>query len=161
MGPVLRSTARLLLAAGLAAALAPAHALDFSANYDLTRPAVPTWDTDLVPRGAGFALGSARVMTAFGSTTGAGLSVEAGRQWFGRLTIGRSMEAEGVALGGGYRWSDGQSVSMQFSRTLGSERLGLAVRYDWPRYYVRVGYELSPRTGTSSDTLRFSAGVRF
>jgi hypothetical protein len=160
MGLVQRLTATLLTAAGMALCAVPAHALDFSANYDLTRPNVPTWDTDLVPRGAGFAIGSARVVPSFGNVSGAGLSVEAGRQWFGRLTIGRSVESEGVALGGGYRWGDGQSVSMQLSRGMGSERLGLAVRYDWPRYYVRVGYEMRVRDGIS-DTLRFSAGVRF
>ena len=162
MRSIVRSPAWLLLAAGALPCLAQAQS--FSANYDLTRPAMAasaSTDSDLVPRGRPLSLGAFRVSPAFNTaSTGAGLSLEAGQQWFGRLTVGRSVELDSVALGGGYRWRDGQSVSMQLSRGRGHERLGLAVRYDWPRYFVRVGYD--PRQGEgTSEMLRFSAGMRF
>jgi hypothetical protein len=48
---------------------------------------------------------------------------------------------------------------MQFSHSPAAERTGLSLRYDWPRYYLRVGYDTRLRDG--SDALRFSAGVRF
>lgn len=155
---------RLLLVAGaLGAALSvQAQEPGLAADYGLTRPAFPGYaDADLLPRGAILSTGIVRIAPALGyGGGGAGLSLEAGQQWFGRLTLGRSVESEGLSLGGGYRWRDGETLSMQVTRGLANERLGLAVRYDWPRYYLRVGYELRPRTGTA-DMLRFSAGIRF
>lgn len=151
-----RSIAWLLFAA--AAAPWTAQAQSFSANYELTRSAPVLYaDADLAPSGRSLNLGRVRIAPAFGATAGAGLSLEAGEAWFGRLTLGRSVESEMVSLGGGYRFRDGQSVSMQFTRgTL--DRLGLSVRYDWPRYYVRLGVD---RDGVTPDILRFSAGMRF
>ena len=167
----MRSLARLLpawllLAAGALPCLAQAEG--FSANYELTRPVPAVSDADLLPQGRAFALGPVRMAPAFATgATGAGLSLEAGRHWFGRMTVGRSLDTDLVAVGGGYRWRDGEAVSMQLSwgrsqerLGLAQDRLGLALRYDWPRYYLRLGYD--PRVGGSTqDTLRFSAGVRF
>lgn len=159
-GPA-QATRFLLLAGALLALPTQALAQDFSADYVLTRPVFPAHaDPDLLPRGASLAAGGVRIAPAFGNGSGFGLSLEAGQQWFGRLTLGRSVDSEALSLGGGYRWRDGEALSMQVTRGLASERLGLAVRYDWPRYYLRVGYELRPRTGTA-DMLRFSAGIRF
>jgi hypothetical protein len=113
-------------------------------------------------------VGPVRVAPAFSlGADGAGLSLEAGRNWFGRMLVGRSLDSDQVSVGGGYRWGDGQAVSMQLSwgrnherLALSQERLGLSVRYDLPRYFLRVGYD--PRAGGSTqDMLRFSAGVRF
>jgi hypothetical protein len=65
-------------------------------------------------------------------------------------------------VGGGYRWANGQSLSLQLSRGRGAgQRLGLAVNYDWPHYFVRFAYDQSGLTLTPQDSLRFSAGVRF
>jgi hypothetical protein len=156
----------LLLAAGASPCLAQAQS--FSANYELTRPALTATDPDLLPQGRGFALGPVRMAPAFSKdASGAGLSMEAGRSWFGRMTVGRSLDTDQVSVGGGYRWRDGHAVSLQLSwgrsqerLGLSQDRLGLAVRYDWPRYYLRLGYD--PRNGGSTqDMLRFSAGVRF
>jgi hypothetical protein len=66
-----------------------------------------------------------------------------------------------VNVGGGYRWGNGQALSLQLSKGRGTaQRLGLAVNYDWPHYFVRFSYDqglyLAPQ-----DSLRFSAGVRF
>lgn len=153
---------RYLLATALltAAGATPwvAQAQSFSANYDLTRPvAVSYGDTDLMPGARGIGFGQVRLAPAFGIGSGAGLSLEAGEAWFGRLTVGRTVETDMLAIGGGYRFRDGQAVSMQFTRGT-QDRLGLAVRYDWPRYYVRVGID---REGSMPDILRFSAGMRF
>jgi hypothetical protein len=67
---------------------------------------------------------------------------------------------EALRIGGGYRWSDGQSLSLHVTSGRGRERLGLSVSYDWPRYFVRLSYDpgLNP---VMQDKLRFSAGVRF
>jgi hypothetical protein len=106
-----------------------------------------------------------------GETSGAGLSLQAGRNWFGQVGVGQapvSTHAPGVSadvmnLAGGYRWANGQSLSLQLSRGRGNgQRLGLAVSYDWPHYFVRFAYDqggfnLLPQ----QDNLRFSAGVRF
>lgn len=102
--------------------------------------------------------------------TGVGLSIEAGRNWFAQVGVGRSLQyptglmdrgssGDVVNLAGGYRWSGGQSLSLQLHRARG-DRLGLAVSYGWPRYFVRLSYDsgLSP---VPQDSLRFSAGVRF
>jgi hypothetical protein len=160
MRTVIYSSAWLPLAAGV---LAPAAlAQPVVANYDLTRPAWSSVaDADLLPRGSLFSLGPVRVAPAYAyGGSGAGLSFEAGQAWFARVGLGRSLDSEVVSVAGGYRWPDGQALSMQFTRNLAQERTGLALRYDWPRYYLRVGYDLRLRDGYS-ETLRFSAGVRF
>jgi len=166
MRNAVRLVTGLLLAAGALPCLSQVLlAQAFSADYELTRPMQPAssaLDSDLMPRGRPLAFGSVRLSSASGpASSGAGLSVEAGQQWFGRLTVGRSLEQNQLTLGGGYRWRDGQAVSMQLTRGTGSaERLGLAVRYDWPRYYLRVGYDFRSGEG-AVDILRFSAGIRF
>jgi hypothetical protein len=53
-----------------------------------------------------------------------------------------------------------QSISLQLVRDRRASSLGLAVSYDWPRYFVRVG--LDQRSSLMpQETLRFSAGMRF
>jgi hypothetical protein len=91
-----------------------------------------------------------------------------GSNWFGQVSLSQApmnqlthATNDAVNLGGGYRFADGQSLSLQVSRARGPlPRLGLAVSYDWPRYFVRFSYDqglnLAPQ-----DNLRFSAGVRF
>ena len=160
MRGVIYSTAWLPLAAGV---LAPAAiAQPVVANYELTRPAWSSIaDAELLPRGNLFSLGPVRVAASYAyGGSGAGLSLEAGQQWFARVGVGRSLDSEVVSVGGGYRWPDGQALSMQLTHSLAHERTGLALRYDWPRYYLRVGYDTRLRDG-NAETLRFSAGVRF
>ncbi|HVZ43093.1 MAG TPA: hypothetical protein VHA82_04720 [Ramlibacter sp.] len=138
-----------------------AGAQSLSVNYDITHPV--RIDSDLLPD-AMLSLGQVRIGSSrtYQGHTGAGLSMEAGRQWFGRLTIGHSLEASQLSLGGGFRWGDGQSVSLQLTaRNRPQERLGLSVRYDWPRYYLRLGFDPRSHLEGTVDTLRFSAGMRF
>jgi hypothetical protein len=158
MRPILRTVHWLLLAAAAVPCVAAAQS--FEANYELTRPAAA--DTDLLPLAGGLRFGTVRVTSAFSpsAAAGGGLSLETGKHWFGRFTVGRSVETDIVAIGGGYRWRDGESVSLQLSRGRGQDRLGLAVRYDWPRYYLRFGFDPKPFEG-AQDMLRFSAGMRF
>jgi hypothetical protein len=101
--------------------------------------------------------------------SGVGLSLEAGRNWFGLIGVGRSPEQEHVpgyvsgeqlSVSGGYRWSDGQSLSLRLTAGRGTERLGLALSYDWPRYFVRLSYD-SRLNLIPQDSVRFSAGMRF
>ena len=64
-------------------------------------------------------------------------------------------------VAGGYRWANGQSLSLQLSKGRGpGQRLGLALNYDWPHYFVRFSYEQGLNI-VPQDSLRFSAGVRF
>ena len=101
--------------------------------------------------------------------SGAGLSVTAGKNWFAQVAVGRSLQrpmtlgeasSDALSVGGGYRWSNGQSLSLQVTGSRGADRLGLSVRYDWPRYFVRLSYD--PRLDlVPVETLRFSAGMRF
>ncbi len=102
--------------------------------------------------------------------SGAGLSLATGANWFGQVSVGRSLQydpafsslraGDALRVGGGYRWSNGQSLSLQVTAGRAQERLGLSVSYDWPRYFVRLTYDtgLNP---VPRDKLRFSAGVRF
>ena len=143
----------------------------FSADYALTRAAAATGAA--IPP-ALFDLGAVRVAPAVladARFSGAGLSMEAGRNWFGQVGVGRSLQPHAslpggasvedvLAVSGGYRWSDGESVSLQLSRSRATERLGLSVSYDWPRYFVRFSYDQGLRL-TPADVVRFSAGVRF
>lgn len=133
----------------------------FAPSYELTRPAASAaGDGDLQPSGPAFAIGALRLAPAASGNSGAGLSLEASQQqWFGRVAVGRTVELDMLSLGGGYRWRDGQSLSMQLTHSR-QEGLGLSMRYDWPRYYLRLSYDPRP-ANAASDTLRFSAGIRF
>jgi hypothetical protein len=100
---------------------------------------------------------------------GAGLSVDAGHNWFAQVALGRSLQysailpnstGDALSVGGGYRWADGQSLTMQVTSGRAGDRLGLSLSYDWPRYFVRLSYD-SRFTVTPAETLRFSAGLRF
>lgn len=98
-----------------------------------------------------------------GGSSGAGLSLQAGRNWFGQLDVGGA-GSDIVNLAGGYRWANGQALSLQLSRGRGpGQRLGLALNYDWPRYFVRFSYDQGAFAPLpqAQDSLRFSAGVRF
>ncbi|MEO5669991.1 MAG: hypothetical protein ABIR26_04780 [Ramlibacter sp.] len=160
-----------LLSALLFAPPASAGAQAFVADYALTRPGgalAPSIPLAL------FGMGAVRVGPAIPVDTrfsGAGLSLEAGPNWYGQVGVGRSLQPnpslpggssleDVLAVSGGYRWSDGESVSLQLSRSRSAERVGLAVSYDWPRYFVRFSYDPGLRL-TPVDVLRFSAGVRF
>ena len=146
-------------AAVVAAAPASGHAQGFTADYDIARfsPAESAPPVRLAPA------------HPLGASSGAGLSLQAGRNWFGQLQLAQepvgtllSMAThDSVYVAGGYRWGNGRSLSLQLSRGRGSgERLGLALNYDWPRYFVRLSYD--PRWSlVPQDSLRFSAGVRF
>ena len=152
--------ARLLLAAAFVAApLVPASAQVIVPDYALTAPA---WLAEPEP-GSRSPLASMAPMRplAAGSLTGSGLSLEAGEKWFARAGIGRSLDTDLLSVGGGYRFADGKALSMQVTRQLGQERLGLAVRYDWRWSYLRLSYDQPLRAPRDSDRLRFSAGVRF
>lgn len=104
------------------------------------------------------------------SFSGAGLSLNAGRNWFAQVAVGRGAQfsplpatpasAGAMSIAGGYRWSNGESLSLRLTSGRGAERLGLAVSYDWPRYFVRLSYD-SKFTLTPAETLRFSAGMKF
>jgi hypothetical protein len=148
------------LAAGLALAGAGvAQGQAPPALYDLTVPSLlsaPEW----TPGSPLFQLGPLRLAPAR-SSDGSGLSLEAGRSWFARVGVGRSLENDVLSVGGGYRFDAGDALSMHVTRQIGQERLGLAVRYDWQRSYLRLSYETPDRAIGLPDRLRFSAGVRF
>ena len=160
------------LAAAVLAWPGDGNSQTFAADYALSRSASLSVRPDS-GFGAGlFSLGPVRVgpaLRAGSDFSGAGLSL-AGRNWFGQVGVDRSAHVGTLPTGagstdvlriaGGYRWSDGQSLSLQLSRGRGGERLGLAANYDWPRYFVRLSYDtgLDP---LPSDNLRFSAGMRF
>lgn len=133
----------------------------FSANYGLsprTAPEVNFGPVRISP-----------ILQSEARYSGAGLSVDAGRDWFARVGVGRQLLVAGGSAGaasapvlsivGGYRLDNGQSLSLQLSRGA-QERLGLSINYEWPRYFVRLSYDtmLAP---LPQDSLRFSAGVRF
>jgi len=149
-----------------------ASAQAFSADYDLSRVALPRGEPAL-DRMPAFGLGSVRIGAALHADagfSGAGLSLAAGRNWFAQVSVGRSLQqanglpgaaaSEALRIGGGYRWGDGQSLSLQVTGGRGPERLGLSVSYDWPRYFVRLSYD-SGLNPVPQDRLRFSAGMRF
>ncbi|MEP6790864.1 MAG: hypothetical protein ABI907_05810 [Ramlibacter sp.] len=98
----------------------------------------------------------------------AGLYELAGDNWYGGLGFERRSAIgtpavplqvrELPALSGGYRWDERHTLSLQLVPT--GRRLGLAVSYDWPRYFVRLAYD--PKASfMPQDMLRLSAGVRF
>jgi hypothetical protein len=155
-----RSAARSLLAGVLlAACAAAAGAQALSADYTLTAPA---WVSEPeFSQSQPLAAWRGMRLNSGSSPTGNGLSLEAGEKWFARAGIGRSLDSEMLSFGAGYRFGDGNALSMHVTRQLGQERLGLAMRYDWQRSYLRFGYDQPLRTPGSVDRLRFSAGVRF
>jgi hypothetical protein len=147
-----------------------AGAQGFTADYSLERLADVQGET---PAGGLFNLGKLHIAPTLHSDalySGAGLSFEAGRNWFANVGVGRSLQhlpsmpggASGdmVSIAGGYRWADGQSLSLQLTGGRGGDRLGLQVSYDWPRYFVRLSYDTKLNL-VPTDTLRFSAGVKF
>ena len=154
---------RLLVAGVLLGALAaPAGAQLLAADYTLTAPSwvvAPAWPAE-PDVAAALPIGPLRVG---GSVVGAGsgLSLEAGEKWFARAGLGRSLEDGQMSVGGGFRFAGGQALSMHVTRQLGQERLGLAVRYDLQRSYLRLAYEQPLRAPGATDRLRFSAGMRF
>ena len=150
-----------LAAAALAWPLA-GHAQAFSADYGLSRPTVTL-----------FNLGPVRIaptLQAGARFSDAGMSFDAGRNWFAQVGLGRSVQpglspsgaasSGTLSIAGGYRWSDGQSLSLQLTGGRATERLGLSVSYDWPRYFVRLTYDTGLKP-VPEDNLRFSAGMRF
>lgn len=149
---------RLLVVAALAACL-QAQAQVLAPSYDLTVPSLLA-EPDAPTRASMLLWGPVR-LAATGSMTGSGLSLEAGQKWFARAGVGRSLEADFVSVGGGYRFRGGDAVSMHVTRQFGHEGLGLAVRYDWHRSYLRLAYETPVPALGMPDRLRFSAGVRF
>lgn len=150
---------RLLLLLATAGWWAIAQAQVLSPNYALTAPALLV-EPELAPAAPLVGWGPLR-LDAGASAHGHGLSLEAGHRWFARAGIGRSLDVDAVSLGGGFRFADGGALSMHVTRQLGQERLGLAVRYDLPRSYLRLAYESPVRSLGQPDSLRFSAGVRF
>lgn len=142
----------LLAGGGAFAQLAPA-------NYTLTAPAWRS-EPELTPVAPLLAWGGMRLATA-SSFSGNGLSLEAGEKWFARAGIGRSLDNDIMSLGGGYRFGDGNALSMHVTRQLGQERLGLALRYDLHSSFLRLSYEQPVRNPGARESLRFSAGVRF
>lgn len=147
--------------AGLAVALvaSQAGAQMLSPNYTLTSPSVLA-EPDVAAGAPVAAWGPVRV-AAGGWSHGSGLSLEAGHKWFARAGLGRSLDTDVASVGGGYRFAGGDAVSMHVTRQFGQERLGLAVRYDWDRAYLRLSYESPVRSLGLPDRLRFSAGLRF
>jgi hypothetical protein len=159
MDRVFRFIAQALVAGALVAAVGGAAGQGVAPSYSLTSPA-PLLDTELTPRQALLSAGPLQLAAAT-SSNGSGLSLQAGHRWFARVGVGRSLESDVMSVGAGYRFSDGDALSMHVTRQLGQERLGLAVRYDWTRSYLRLAYETPLHTLNGSDRLRFSAGVRF
>ena len=158
--PVVLRTARApLLAACLAIAWVAAAAQAIAADYSLTAP-IPVAEPDMATRLPLASWGPLRLART-ASISGNGLSLQAGEQWFAGVVVGHSLDRELYSLGGGYRVRDGDVVSMHVARQLGQDRLGLAVRYDRARSYLRLSYETAPRPLNGPDRLRFSAGLRF
>jgi hypothetical protein len=95
-----------------------------------------------------------------GEPSGTGLSLRAGRNWFGQVGLASN---DVMNLAGGYRWANGQSLSLQLSRGRGAgQRLGLAVNYDWPHYFVRFSYDQGAFWNlVPQENVRLSAGIRF
>ena len=150
---------RTLLFAAVVAAPWLVSAQDIAPNYNLTRP---SWsgsvtDVDVAPRLGLVSIGGVRLAASGGS----GLSLQAGQHWFAGVGLGRSIDSEVLSVGGGYRFPAGQALSMQVTRQLGQDRLGLAVRYDWSTSYLRMSYDTRLGPLGNTDMLRFSAGVRF
>ncbi len=161
-----------LLAAAAFLGPAVAAAQGFAADYGLRAGAAEGLPSAGF-RDAALNLGGMRLTPMLQTDarfSGAGLSLAAGANWFAQVSVGRSVQydsglaeavpAEALRIAGGYRWADGQALSLQVTGGRGPERLGLSVSYDWPRYFVRLSYDtgLNP---LPQDKVRFSAGIRF
>jgi hypothetical protein len=157
--PIRCTAASLLVGVLLCGAAVPAAAQVLAPDYALTAPAWQS-EPELLPRLPVATWGPMRLSIA-GSDSGSGLSVEAGESWFARAGIGRSLDNEVVSLGAGYRFGGGDALSLQVTRQLAQDRLGLALRYDWRWSYLRLSYDQPLRTPGPPDRLRFSAGMRF
>jgi hypothetical protein len=159
-----------------AAALAWPHegqAQAFSADYGFSRSDAGMVGLDAQNRRTELNLGPVRIAPQLQTDARfsvAGLSVGAGRNWFAQVGVGRNQQpglslssarsSDVLSIAGGYRWSDGQSLSLQLTGGRGVDRLGLSASYDWPRYFVRLTYD-STLDQVPKDSLRFSAGMRF
>ena len=159
MGSLIRLRTVICVAA---AAMAPwlAHGQWFAADYDLALVSSPDAPSLLKLAPA----------ASLGGELSGGLSLQAGRNWFGQVGLSQghantptpATVGDIVNVAGGYRWSNGQSLSLQLSKGRGAgQRLGLAVNYDWPRYFVRLSLDQGNLTLLPQESLRFSAGVRF
>ena len=161
-----------LLAAAALLGPADAAAQGFAADYGLRAGVLEVAPASGYGGGA-LNLGGMRVapvVQADAQFSGAGLSLAAGANWFAQVSVGRSVQydsglvqavpAEALRIAGGYRWANGQALSLQVTGGRGPERVGLSVGYDWPRYFVRLSYDtgLNP---LPQDKVRFSAGMRF
>jgi hypothetical protein len=158
MRACLQIVASALLSLAAAGVAMPAAAQTSSPNYSLTRP---VWGEEVAPTAPLLNWGGVQVSSASAIAGGAGLSLQAGQQWFARVGVGRTVETDMMSLGGGYQFQDGQALSMHVTRQLGQDRLGLAVRYDWTHSYLRLSYDAPLRQTGGVDMLRFSAGMRF
>lgn len=155
------SAARLLTAALLASGCGAVGAQSSSIRYSLTAPPLLA-DAEPGARPPVAAWGSMRLAGGVNNDgSGSGLSLEAGENWFARAGIGRTLDTDVLSVGGGYRFSGGDALTMSVMRQFGQERLGLAVRYDWRQAYLRLSYEQPLRSPGAADRLRFSAGVKF
>ena len=161
-----------ILAASALLGPAVASAQGFAADYGLRAGAAQVTRAAAYP-GGGMDVGGMRVaplVQTDAQFSGAGLSLAAGANWFAQVSVGRSVQydsglveaapAEALRIAGGYRWANGQALSLQVTGGRGPESLGLSVSYDWPRYFVRLSYDtgLNP---LPQDKVRFSAGMRF
>src|SRR5688572_11542802 len=91
------------------AASSVASAQPVSANYELTVPAILS-APEFTPELSLVEMGPLRLAGAR-SSDGGGLSLEAGRSWFARVGVGRSLASDVVSVGGGYRFRTGDALS--------------------------------------------------
>lgn len=133
----------LLIAAWMLAWPGAAAAQAFSADYALARFAA---DAASGPRqGSLISIAGVRltpVLHSDGRFAGGGLSVAAGKNWFAEVAVGRSLQAsldpagsavqDALRVAGGYRWTNGRSLSLQLTGARDGNRLGLSLSYDWP-----------------------------
>jgi len=158
-----------VVAAALMACPSGAFAQAFAADYGLAPPAGWAGQHGFSAQGPRGLLVAPAVQSD-PHFVGAGLSVAAGRNWFAKVAVGRSLaigsapagmpSRDGLSVAGGYRWSDGQALSLQVTGARGGNRLGLSVSYDWPRYFVRLSRD-SGLNPAPQENVRFSAGMRF
>lgn len=160
MQSVLRSLVLPLVAGLLAASLSAAAGPAVSPDYRITTPSLAL-DPDPAPQTTLAGWGPVHLIGA-AQGSGSGLSLQAGERWFARVAAGRSvLERDVLSVGGGFRFSGTESVSMHLTRALAQDRLGLAVRYDWSRTYLRLSYEQPQHPMGGPERVRFSAGVRW
>src|SRR5438067_2397924 len=103
-----------------------AQAQGFTADYDIARfSSAETQPT----------VKFAPALSLGGDSSGAGLSLRAGRNWFGQVELAQgpvsalipALPNDVVNVAGGYVWGNGRALSLQLSRGRGpAQRLGLA-----------------------------------